>query len=93
MDVAAQRAVHDIIGPGAAELIPEAVLAIELEATLDTLSKTIHAHPSLAEATMEAAMVALGLPIHVPAITAKARDEKQTSGPMPSTDTSWSNER
>jgi dihydrolipoamide dehydrogenase len=64
-----------IIGPGAAELIPEGVLAIELEATLDSLSNTIHAHPTLAEATMEAAMVALGLPIHVPTTTAKSRGE------------------
>jgi dihydrolipoamide dehydrogenase len=63
-----------IIGPGAAELIPEGVLAIELEATLDSLSDTIHAHPTLAEATMEAALVALGLPIHVPVTTAKSRD-------------------
>jgi dihydrolipoamide dehydrogenase len=64
-----------IIGPGAAELIPEGVLAIELEATLDSLSSAIHAHPTLAEATMEAAMVALELPIHVPAATVKSRDE------------------
>ena len=64
-----------IIGPGAAELIPEGVLAIELEATLDSLSGTIHAHPTLAEATMEASMVALGLPIHVLAATSKTRDE------------------
>jgi dihydrolipoamide dehydrogenase len=67
-----------IIGPGAAELIPEGVLAIELEATLDSLSGAIHAHPTLAEATMEASMVALGLPIHVPAATAKTRDESDS---------------
>jgi dihydrolipoamide dehydrogenase len=67
-----------IIGPGAAELIPEGVLAIELEASLDSLSGTIHAHPTLAEGTMEASMVALGLPIHVPATTAKSRDRSNS---------------
>jgi dihydrolipoamide dehydrogenase len=67
-----------IIGPGAAELIPEGVLAIELESTLDSLSGAIHAHPTLAEATMEASMVALGLPIHVPAATAKTSDQSDS---------------
>lgn len=56
-----------VIGPHASELIPEGVLAIELEATLSSLAGAIHAHPTFAEATMEAAMVALGLPIHLPA--------------------------
>jgi dihydrolipoamide dehydrogenase len=67
-----------IIGPGAAELIPEGVLAIELEGTLESLSGTIHAHPTLAEATMEASMVALGLPIHVPATSAKSHRESNS---------------
>jgi dihydrolipoamide dehydrogenase len=55
-----------IIGPSASDLIPEAVLAMRLEATLADIADTIHAHPTLGESTMEAAMVALGLPIHVP---------------------------
>jgi dihydrolipoamide dehydrogenase len=54
-----------IIGPSASDLIPEGVLAMQLEATLTDIADTIHAHPTLGEGTMEAAMVALGLPVHV----------------------------
>jgi dihydrolipoamide dehydrogenase len=53
-----------IIGPGASDLIPEGVKALRLEATLRDIADTIHAHPTLGEGTMEAAMVALGLPVH-----------------------------
>jgi dihydrolipoamide dehydrogenase len=53
-----------IIGPGASDLIPEGVKALRLEATLSDIADTIHAHPTLGEGTMEAAMVALGLPVH-----------------------------
>jgi dihydrolipoamide dehydrogenase len=55
-----------IIGPSASDLIPEGVLAMQLEATLTDIADTIHAHPTLGEGTMEAAMVALGLPVHTP---------------------------
>src|SRR5438046_2579556 len=54
-----------VIGPSASDLIPEGVLAIQLEATLEDIANTIHAHPTLGEGSMEAAMVALGLPVHV----------------------------
>jgi dihydrolipoamide dehydrogenase len=54
-----------IIGPSASDLIPEAVLALTLEATLEDIANAIHAHPTLGEGTMEASMVALGLPLHV----------------------------
>ncbi|GAC1327816.1 MAG: dihydrolipoyl dehydrogenase [Chloroflexota bacterium] len=54
-----------IIGPSASDLIPEGVLALQLEATLDDLANTIHAHPTLGEGSMEAALVALGMPVHV----------------------------
>jgi dihydrolipoamide dehydrogenase len=53
-----------IIGPSASDLIPEGVLAMHLEATLDDIADTVHAHPTLGESGMEAAMVALGLPVH-----------------------------
>jgi dihydrolipoamide dehydrogenase len=53
-----------IVGPGASDLIPEGVLAMELEATLEEIADTVHAHPTLAEGSMEAAMAALGLPVH-----------------------------
>ncbi|HEV8651985.1 MAG TPA: dihydrolipoyl dehydrogenase [Actinomycetes bacterium] len=53
-----------IIGPSASDLIPEGVLAMHLEATLADIADTVHAHPTLGEGSMEAAMVALGLPVH-----------------------------
>ena len=45
-----------IIGPMAGELIAEAVLAMEFSASTEDLQRTIHAHPSLAEAVHEAAL-------------------------------------
>ncbi|MBV9169855.1 MAG: dihydrolipoyl dehydrogenase [Chloroflexi bacterium] len=54
-----------IIGPSASDLIPEGVLALNLEATLEDVANAIHAHPTLGEGTMEASMVALGMPVHV----------------------------
>lgn len=53
-----------IVGPQASELIAEATLAVRVEATAEDLAETIHAHPTLAEALREAALVALGHPIH-----------------------------
>lgn len=53
-----------IIGPNATELIAEATLALKLECTAEELSDTIHAHPTLSEAVMEAAFDVLGEPIH-----------------------------
>ena len=45
-----------IVGPMAGELIAEAVLALEFSASTEDLQRTIHAHPSLAEAVHEAAL-------------------------------------
>jgi dihydrolipoamide dehydrogenase len=53
-----------IIGPNATELIAEAALAIKLECTAEELVETIHAHPTLSETVMEAAMDLLRMPIH-----------------------------
>ena len=47
-----------IVGPMAGELIAEAVLAMEFSASTEDLQRTIHAHPSLAEAVHEAALAA-----------------------------------
>lgn len=47
-----------IVGPMAGELISEAVLAMEFSASTEDLQRTIHAHPSLAEAVHEAALSA-----------------------------------
>jgi dihydrolipoamide dehydrogenase len=53
-----------VAGAAASDLIAELTLAIEASMNLEDLALTIHAHPTLAEATMDAAEVALGLPIH-----------------------------
>jgi dihydrolipoyl dehydrogenase len=45
-----------IIGPLAGELIAEATLAMEFQASAEDLQRTIHAHPTLAEAIHEAAL-------------------------------------
>jgi dihydrolipoamide dehydrogenase len=45
-----------IIGPMAGELIAEAVLALEYSASAEDLQRTMHAHPTLAEALHEAAL-------------------------------------
>src|SRR5215831_11506314 len=45
-----------IVGPFAGELIAEAVLAMEYSASSEDLQRTIHAHPTLAEAVHEAAL-------------------------------------
>lgn len=53
-----------IVGPEASELVAELGLAIEMGATLEDVAATIHTHPTLAEAVMEAAENALGHAIH-----------------------------
>jgi dihydrolipoamide dehydrogenase len=53
-----------IIGPQATELIAEAVAAMQLEVTADELMQTIHAHPTLAEAMLDAAGAVYGMPIN-----------------------------
>jgi dihydrolipoamide dehydrogenase len=54
-----------LAGPRSTELVAEMALAIEMGATADDLALTVHAHPTYAEALMEAAEVSLGHPIHV----------------------------
>ena len=53
-----------IVGPQAYELIGEAVLAMEAEATVETLMHTIHAHPTIYEAVGEAFNAVYGLAIN-----------------------------
>src|SRR5436190_13004300 len=53
-----------IIGPRATDLIAEATLAIQNGLTLEQLDLTIHAHPTLPESLMEAALAAQGRSIH-----------------------------
>jgi dihydrolipoamide dehydrogenase len=54
-----------IIGPYATEIIAEAVTAIELEATIEEMMFTIHAHPTVAEALLDAFSSVEGMPINV----------------------------
>jgi len=54
-----------IIGSEATELIAEYGLAMELEATAEDIHRTIHAHPTLSEAVMEASAASLGEAIHI----------------------------
>jgi dihydrolipoamide dehydrogenase len=54
-----------IIGSEATEMIAEVTLARSLEATGESLIKTIHAHPTLSESIMEAAANAYGEAIHI----------------------------
>ena len=54
-----------IIGSEATELIAELGIAKSLEATSDSIIKTIHAHPTLSESIMEAAANAYGESIHI----------------------------
>ena len=53
-----------MIGSQVSELINEAVLAMSMEASAEDLARTVHAHPTLAEAVHEAALAAHGRAIH-----------------------------
>ncbi len=54
-----------IIGPKATELIAEATLGLKLETTVEEVANTVHAHPTLAEAMLEAAHGVYGEAIHI----------------------------
>jgi dihydrolipoamide dehydrogenase len=54
-----------IIGPHATELIAEACVAMQLESTAEELGRTMHAHPTVSEAVMEAAEGVHGLTVHI----------------------------
>src|SRR6266851_5664074 len=67
-----------IIGPRATDLIGEATLAIQNGLTLEQIDLTIHAHPTLPESLMEAALAANGRAIHI-------ANRKTTAQPAPTT--------
>jgi len=54
-----------MIGPNVSELIAEIVLAFEYRGSSEDLGITVHAHPTLSEATKEAALGVLGRAIHL----------------------------
>jgi len=53
-----------MIGPRVSELLGEAVVAMEFAAAAEDLARICHAHPTLSEALHEAALAALGRPLH-----------------------------
>lgn len=55
-----------MVGPHVTDLIEAGVVALDAEATVETVADGIAAHPTLSEAIKEAGLVALGRPIHVP---------------------------
>jgi dihydrolipoamide dehydrogenase len=55
-----------VVGHEASTLIAEMALAINNELTAECVAETIHAHPTVAEAWMEAALIANESPIHMP---------------------------
>ena len=79
-----------IVGPEATEMIHEFAVGRTLEATLEEIIHTIHAHPTLSEAALEATLGALGQAIHIslggglrPLPTVVARLAARSSVPPP----------
>ena len=69
-----------IIGPRATDLIAEATLAVQNGLTLEQVDLTIHAHPTLPESLMEAALAAQGRAIHI-------ANRRSTAAQLPSAPT------
>ncbi|MEJ2660203.1 MAG: dihydrolipoyl dehydrogenase [Desulfobacteraceae bacterium] len=66
VDAASERILGaGIVGPGAGELIAEAVVAIEMAATVTDLGLCIHPHPTLSETLKEAAEIFHGTATHI----------------------------
>ena len=55
-----------MVGPHVTDLIEAAVVALDAEATVETVADGMAAHPTLSEALKEAGLVALGRAIHLP---------------------------
>ena len=54
-----------MLGPNVSESIAEIVLAFEYRGSAEDIGITVHAHPTLSETVKEAALAALGRPIHI----------------------------
>jgi dihydrolipoamide dehydrogenase len=54
-----------LIGPNVSELIAEVVLAFEYRGSSEDIGVIVHAHPTLSEATKEAALAVLGRALHI----------------------------
>ena len=68
-----------MVGPEASDLIAEATLALEMGAYVEDVALTVHAHPTLAEAFMEACKGALGEAIHAINRPERPRREKASA--------------
>ncbi len=55
-----------VVGYEASSLIAEMGIAITNELTIESVTETIHAHPTMVEAWLEAALIANGTPLHFP---------------------------
>src|SRR5688572_30443955 len=55
-----------MVGPHVTDLIEAGVVALDAEATVETVADGMAAHPTLSEAVKEAGLVALGRAIHIP---------------------------
>jgi dihydrolipoamide dehydrogenase len=55
-----------LVGPHVTDLVEAGVVAIDAEATVETVADGMAAHPTLSEAIKEAGLVALGRAIHLP---------------------------
>jgi dihydrolipoamide dehydrogenase len=55
-----------VVGYQASTLIAEMAIAIANELTVESIAETIHAHPTVAEAWLEAALLVTGSPLHLP---------------------------
>lgn len=64
------------VGYQASTLIAEMALAIKNELTIESIQETIHAHPTLSEAWMEAAFLAQGMPLHMPPKNLRTTDAR-----------------
>ncbi len=62
-----------VMGYQASALVAQMALAITNELTLESITETIHAHPTIAEAWLESAFIAAGTPLHFPPKAVKER--------------------
>jgi dihydrolipoamide dehydrogenase len=54
-----------MVGPHVTDLVEAGTVALDAEATVETVADGMAAHPTLSEAIKEAGLVALGRPIHI----------------------------
>ena len=66
-----------VVGHEASTLIAEMTVAIANELPIECITETIHAHPTIAEAWMEAAFLGEDVPLHWPPKSNKAREKQE----------------